>query len=305
MKKILYIIDRFFFEKISAKGFGLMRIAWASVILGSLLGSSQDIVRYYSDAGTLPHTLGGAVFRNIYRFTLLDTLTDPISVMLLWSTFVLCLLCTALGFKTRISTILSVILLASFHERNPQILNAGDNLLRAIGFILAISPSIDAFSLDRLRKKQTVPVTMSIWPYRLLLWQLIIIYLASVWEKLHAPEWINGSAIADIFHQTEYFRFSKIVADLLSTLSPALSWSWLAFELSWALLLIPTCVWNLLPERFQPRLLKRWILIVGVFFHAGIMIFMDIGAFSLVMMTGYLGLLLKEDFEGLQKFHSL
>ena len=74
-------------------------------------------------------------------------------------------------------------------ESNPRITgfvyNGGDTMLRTIGFLLMIAPEVRAFSLSRLREQWhhwkrkgsegmlQSPLTMSIWPYRLLLWQLI------------------------------------------------------------------------------------------------------------------------------------
>ncbi len=304
MKRLLTFIDRFFFEKISASGFGLMRIAWAGTILVSMLGGASDVVRYYSGVGISPISFAPFVLRNAYRFSILDTIvTDPFPVLLLWSTLLWCLFCSMLGLRTRLMTFLSFVLLCSFHERNIYILNSGDSLLRLIGFLLVITPRIDAFSLDRLQQRSLAPITMSIWPYRLLLWQFIVLYLTSLWDKLQGVMWINGGVIASVFHHMDYFRFPKIVADLLSPFSFSLTAAFLVFELSWILLLIPRKIWRFaLPGRMQNYSLKRCLLILGIFFHSGIFLFMNVGNYSFVIFAGYLGLLLAEDFDVLRNF---
>ncbi len=311
MKRLLSAIDRFFFREVSASGFGLMRIAWAASVLFMMLGSLQNVVRYYSEAGMLPKSVGYLVFRSQYRFTILHWITAPEPVILLWTAFMLCLFCMMLGIHTRLMTILSVVLLASFHERNLQIINSGDTLFQLMGFLLMISPRIDAFSLDRLRhqhhtlqrsKKFLEPVRMPIWPYRLLLWQFIIVYLASVWVKFHGHMWGSGTAIAAVFHHAIYFRFPKIIADYLTVFSPLMSRVWLYYAAAWGLLLIPQSVWFFFPKRMRKHSLKRWLLIGGTFFHACIGLFMDVGAWCIVMQVGYLGLLLDEDFEVIRKF---
>ena len=302
MKRILSLIDGFFFRKISASGFGLMRIAWAAVILVFMLGSASDVVRYWSGVGIIPTMYEHLVLRNAYRFSLLSFITDPIPVVLLWITMLWCVACSMLGIRTRLMTILSFVFLCSFQERNVYILSSGDSLLRLIGFILVIAPTIDAYSLDRLHRKNTAPATMSIWPYRLLLWQYIVIYLTSVSDKLKGELWKNGTSIAAVFHHTDFFRFPKIVADYLTPLSHTLTWSWIGYSVLWALLLIPKSTWNVFPKRLRQHSLKRFLILGGVFFHGGIFLTMDVGLFSFAMFTGYVGLLLDEDFEVIRKF---
>ncbi len=309
MKRIFAAIDGFFFRKISASGFGLMRIVWAASILFMMLGSWTDVVRYYGDSGIIPRSIWHLAFRSQYRFTVFDWITTPEPAVLLWSTFMLCLFFMMLGIHSRLMTVLSVLLLASFHERNLQIINAGDTLFQIMGWILMISPRVDSFSLDRLRHhyhtwmktgKLLPPIRSSIWAYRLLLWQLIILYLMSGWAKLHGHMWTAGTAIASTFHHTDYFRFPKIFADYLTVFSPFFSRFWLLYAPLWCLLLIPKSVWKYFPALFRRHSLKRWLLIAGAFVHACIGFFMDVGAWGIVMQVGFIGLLLDEDFTAIR-----
>lgn len=310
MKRIWNTLDGFFFRDVSASGFGLMRILWAATALAFLLGSAPDILRYWSDAGILPRNLGYLVFRNEYRFTLLDTFTDPSAVVALWCVYATVLACVMFGLWTRTMTVAAVLLMFSFHERNLQPLGGGDTLLRNIGFILMLAPEIHAFSVDRLEEqwqswktsgKFLKPLRTHIWPYRLLLWQFMIIYLTSVWDKFQGEMWLEGTSIAAIFHHTHFFRWPKEFADLLTFFSPYASPSFLIFELSWMLLLIPRELWWVLPERLKRHSLKRWILAAGIFFHGTIALLMDVGTFSFAIFTGYVGLLLDRDFVALRE----
>ncbi len=311
VNSIFSAIDGFFFRKISASGFGLMRIVWAACILFMMLGSGADTVRYYSNSGIIPRSIWHLAFRSQYRFTVLDWITAPEPVVLLWTTFMLCLFFMMLGIHSRLMTVLSVLLLASFHERNLQIINAGDTLFQIMGWILMISPRVDAFSLDRLRHqyhtwmkkgKLLPPIRSSIWAYRLLLWQLIVLYLMSGWAKLHGHMWGAGTAIASTFHHTDYFRFPKIFADYLTIVSPFFSRFWLLYAPLWGLLLIPKSVWRFFPPFFRRHSLKRWLLIGGAFVHACIGFFMDVGAWGIVMQVGFIGVLLDEDFSAMRSF---
>lgn len=302
MKRFFAFFDRFFFEEVSASGFGLMRIAWAAVAIIFMLGSAPDIVRYYSGVGILPSTLPEFIAQGPYRFTVLSSITEPLPVVLLWVTMLWCMLCTMLGVRTRLMTILSFLLLCSFQQRNTSILSSGDGLMRLLGFLLVIAPTIDAFSIDRLQQSTRKPPTMPVWPYRLLLWQFIVLYIASFTDKLRGELWLNGTAVATVFHHPAFFRYSKTIADVLTVFSLPLSWSFLLFELSWILLLVPQSALDRLPKCLSAFPLKRVILLAGIVFHGGIFFFMDVGLFSFAIFTGYLGLLLTKDFDALNTF---
>lgn len=310
MKRLVDYIHRFFFEDVSASGFGLMRIAWAATVLAFMLGGIPDIVRYYSNMGLLPPDLGHLVFRTEYRFTLLSVITDPTAVIVLWSVFVACLFFMMLGIWPRLMTVTCVLLLFSFHERNLQPLGGGDTVLRNIGFILIIAPDVRAFSLDRLEaqwkhwktKRTLLPALRThIWPYRLLLWQIIIIYVTSGWDKLQGTMWLDGTVVEAVFHHTHFTRWSMETMNSFVWLSSFASFYTIIFEYAWLLLLIPRDIWKVLPSAIRRHSMKRWLIVGGLLFHWGIFVFMDVGAFPFAMTTAYIGLLLDKDFDALKR----
>ena len=303
-------MHRFFFQEVSASGFGLMRIGWAFVVLILLLGSAGDVVRYYSELGLVPDELSSYVFRGTYRFSLLMHITDPASVIGLWVIFVLCLLCMMVGIWPRLMTIICVLLLFSFHERNLQPLGGGDTVLRNIGFILMIAPEVSAYSLSRAKLQWThwkrtgtlLPTLKThIWPYRLLLWQLIIIYLTSLWDKLQGTMWLDGTVVEAVFHHTHFFRYSREWQDALVWMSPFASFYTLILEALWIFMLVPKEVWHVLPECIRRHSFKRWLIVLALLFHWGIFVFMDVGAFPFAMSVAFTGLLLDRDFAVLKR----
>ena len=305
MRTIIRAIDRFFFAEVSASGFGLMRIAWAATALAFLLGGAPDVIRYYSEIGILPADLGHLVFRSEHRFTLLTSITTPGAVVALWSITVVSLLCMMLGIWPRLMTIASVLLLFSFQERNLQPLGGGDTVLRTVGFLLMISPEVSAFSVDRAEKQWASwqstgnflqPLRTHIWPYRLLLWQMIIIYLTSLWDKTQGTMWTDGTVVAVVLHHTHFARWPKEFMDSIIWVSPFACLYTLVFEGAWGLLLIPQKVWSKRPQWMRRFSLKRWIICGGLVFHWGIFLFMDVGSFPCAMTTAYIGLLLDDDF---------
>ncbi len=304
-------IDRFFFRRISASGFGLMRIAWAATALTFFLFQWSDVRFFFSDAGIISPELFSLSFRGEYRFTLLDTYTTPLAVFGLYLLLLSALITTMIGYRTRFSTIVAALLLFSFHERNLLPLSGGDTVLRNLGFILMIAPEIRAFSLDRARKQWKVweekkellpPLTMPVWPWRLLLWQFIVIYIASGIDKSMGTMWWDGTAVASALHHTHFARWPISVMNIVSMASPLLCSATLVFEFGWLLMLVPESIAKQLPQYMKRHAVRRSLLIGGVIFHGAIFILMDVGSFSVALMSGYLGLLLTEDFVDLRKW---
>ncbi len=304
-------LDRFLFRRISASGFGLMRMAWAATALTFLLFQWSDVSFFFSSTGIISPELYFSSFRGDYRFTLLDTYTDPVAVFGLYLLLLGSLISAIIGYRTRFSTIVAALLLFSFHERNLLPLSGGDTMLRNLGFILMIAPEIRAFSLDRARKqwkswnetKELLPpLTMSIWPWRLLLWQFVVIYIASGIDKSIGSMWWDGTAVASALHHTHFARWPMWMMDVFSVASPVIGSTILVFEFGWLLVLVPESSTRQLPQYVKRHAVRRALLLGGVLFHGGIFVLMDVASFSVAMLSGYLGLLLTEDFADLRKW---
>lgn len=299
MKRFADAIDGFFFAKRSAWPFGLMRIAWAGVTLAYFVMQWKDIGAYYTDAGFLPRDLTWLVTRQEWKLTVLSYGGDLSYVAAWYYVMLAALACAMLGIFPRTSTILSYVLVMSFHERDPMTLGGGDTVLRHVGFILMLSPGIQALSLSRLRRqyaswrknRRLLPdVTMPSWPYRLLLWQMMLIYLSSLWWKLLGDMWVDGTAVGAALHHMLFINWPYWFMNLLMPFAPAVTYATQLWEATWLLLLIPAPLWKRIPlARSLP--IKRLVMAGGLLFHGSIMVLMDVGSFPYAMFAGYLGLL--------------
>lgn len=301
MTMLLDAMNGFFFARRAAWPFGLMRIAWAGTTLAFLLMQWIDVDAYYSDGGFLPRELIPMITRDQWIFTVLQWNGDPWFARAIYSITLLSCTCCMLGIAPRVSTIASVLLLSSLHERNPMTLGGGDTVLRIIGFLLMIAPGIHALSLSRLRaqyrhwnstRSLLPPVTMPAWPMRLLLWQLIVLYGTSLWWKLLGTMWLDGTAVGAALHHPIFIRWSYDILNLLMPFAALITWATLIWEASWLLLLIPS---RLLPPSLRSGALKRFVLAGGIVFHGSIAFFMDVGSFPFALLAGYLGLLDEHD----------
>jgi hypothetical protein len=154
-------------------------------------------------------------------------------------------------------------------------------VIQIIAFYLALAPAGASLSLDRLRRAPRsfweFPARAP-WALRLMQIQLSVIYLSSVWEKLHGFTWRNGTAVAYALRLEDLQHFP--MPGFASTWAPAvalLTWGTLAAELSLGVL-----VWT------------RWrlpVLAAGVAMHIGFAYALRVGFFSAAMCVLYLAFL--------------
>ncbi len=307
-------LERFFFAKESALGIGLMRAAWGAVVLLSMGARVGNLTRYFSDSGIWPKAIEETMIR-ADRFTLLTWIREPFQVQLVFWLLMIAAFTTMIGLLPRISVIVTYVLLMSFHERNYMPLAGGDTVIRTIGFILVLAvltPGLKAFSVHRLQEQWThwkrdrtlLPgLTMPSWPRLLVTAQLTLIYVTSVIFKLYGSNWWSGSASAFPLHHDHFARFSPALFDAIPFFYPFLTWSTLLWEALWILFFIPPIAGKHLPLIRTGRF-RRWMLLLGLYFHGGILITLAVGSFSWAMFAFYFGMLKAEDFAAMRKFFS-
>ncbi len=305
-------IRLFWFRPISAAGFGMMRVAFAATTFLTMIIQAPNVQRYYGPSGILPHSMISSVMRHEWRFSLLDN-ANASMVNVLFISLLITLVLVMLGIGGRLVLGLCLILLYSFHEYGSFLLDGGDTLTRVIGFLLLLAPSYRTCTLPNLLKRlQSVSETgkdqhialrtMPIWPYRLLLWQMVCIYTFATYSKLTGPTWRSGSAIAIAIHHGHFQQVPTRVADWMSHFSPMLGYLTIMLQGSWALIIIlPILSWFGFAYRGN-RNLKRFLLLSGVILHTGILLMMNVGTFTYAVYTAYLGLLLDNDFKAIRSF---
>lgn len=302
---ILRFLDRLFFAPRSPLGFGLMRAAWGGIVFLSTCSLVADRHVFFGESGMLPPGIHETMVRGDVRFSLLDSMATPAGVDLFFAVLLVSSALMAIGMLPRITTVISVVLLWSLHERNPFVFAGGDTVLRTLGLILIVAPSLSAFSWKRARQtlrhpaeggKARAVIAVPSYAYRLLLWQLIVLYGFSLWEKMSGTMWPAGTAVEAVFHHPIFTRGPLWAINLLNPVTPFISRATLAFHALWLLMLVPKELTARLP-RFVPRIrLKRVVLLLGILFHGGIFVMLDAGDFSLAMFCAYLGLLDEDDF---------
>jgi hypothetical protein len=173
-----------------------------------------------------------------------------------------------LGWRTRLSGWIAYLTLTSLHHQNPTILNSGDVALRITLFFLACSPAGEAWSID---SRGSDPKPKSPWALRMIQFQMAFIYLSTALHKLPGTDWRDGTAVyyASRLWDFERFLFTPLFDSL--PMVKLLTWGSLALEFALGLL-----IW--IPALRMP------LILLGIGFHLGIELTMNIPWFEWVMI---------------------
>ena len=113
---------------VDLRALAMMRIGVGLLLFADLWLRAPDVVAWLTDSGVLPRDLS-MDFSNDYRWSLYWLNGSEFwasSLMVIAGIFSVMLV---LGLRTRMASVGSFILLVSLHNRNPLLLQGGDNLL--------------------------------------------------------------------------------------------------------------------------------------------------------------------------------
>jgi hypothetical protein len=225
----------------------------------------------------------------IPRINLLYGITNDTIILAFYWLTAIASLTSAFGFKTRLSTILMAVGVVSLHHRNPMLLHGGDTAMRVAACYLAVGPAGAALSLDRWwgLKKGTITGAVplvSMWPQRLMQFNVSLIYFTTMWAKWFGGLWKSGDATWYPARLNEFDRF--YVPPFLDNYPMVKVTTYGTLFVEFAL---GTLVW------FKP--LRKWVLLAGIGLHSFIEYSMNIPMFAVVMVSLYLSFYEGEEVE--------
>ncbi|WP_329128273.1 HTTM domain-containing protein [Streptomyces caniferus] len=191
-----------------------------------------------------------------------------------------------LGWKTRAMTVLHYIFLWSLQQRNPMLLDGGDNATVIVLVFFVFVDSGARFSLDaRLRRRKKAQPDAESMRYRIgsllhhagllgAILQVCTIYLVSGMYKVQGERWQNGTALYYILRVGEFGwpGVNHLVYEH-ATLVVAMSYATVFFQLAFVFLLLK-------------RSLRPFAVTCGVLLHLGIAVYMSgLLTFSLTMIA--------------------
>ena len=259
----------------------LFRIVFGLLLFNWFWQLYPNLGAFFTDEGMLPRR--SLLEFHPVRITLLNAVGEWWAVTIFWVASLVIATMVTIGYRTRLACVLAFVAVSSFQWRNPLILDGSDFVFRPVPLWLAFAAAGERFSLDAaLRRARGDLPTGRGWalPVRLLEIQYAWIYLATGIEKLAGPAWRNGTAT--YFALQLKHTFGRAWADFLvrePLLVRAQTWGTLFVELAF------------LPLVFAP-VLQRYARLLAVALaaglHVGIALFMNVGNFPIVMLSGLL-----------------
>ena len=284
--------NRFWFGLISARPLGVFRIVFGLMVLAHLALLTVDLDHWYTDVGLLRGN-EARLAAGPLRFSPLQWVQDPISVRCVFVALAGVAVAFALGWRTRIMSILLYLGLLSLYHRNISTNCGPDMLMMISSFYLMLSPCGAAVSLDARReaRRRGTPAEPLIvpWAQRLLQIQLCLIYFATAVYKCSGTTWLGGTAIHYVLFNHEVGQFNFEWLGGYPLVISMLTHTGLVVEFALAFLL-----W------FRPS--RKGIALAGLALHAGIIPLVNVPLFGEQMTALYLVFLDPDELDGLLRF---
>jgi hypothetical protein len=281
--------NTFWFRPTSARPLGAFRVVVGVLVLAHLALLSVDLDYWLTDRGLLvgdeARAMGGPL-----RHSPLQWVQDPVSVRAFVAATAAVAALFTVGWRTRVTGVLLYLGLLSIHHRNIPTNCGPDNLLLVLVFYLMLAPSGAAYSLDArraARRRGTLAEPLIVpWAQRLIQLQLCLIYLNTALIKCNGSTWMGGTALHYVLNNPEVGRFDFSALGAYPILVNLLTHAALFSEFALAFLL-----W------FRPT--RRWVALLGLGLHGGVLFFVNVPLFGELMTTCYLTFLDPDELDAL------
>ncbi len=131
---------------LDVRSLAVVRVCLGAIVLADLAIRAGDLAVFHADSGLLPRAAWLAAYPK--TFSLYAASGSPLFTGALFALQALAALGLIVGFRTRLMTFATWLLVTSLQARNPAILQAGDALLGLLLFWGMFVPLGAAFSLD-------------------------------------------------------------------------------------------------------------------------------------------------------------
>jgi hypothetical protein len=259
---------------------GVIRILTGLMLLYTHAVWGLALHDFFAAEGWISRDLIDVLPTNQYAFSIW-WLIPPGWLWAAYAAFMLVLAFFTVGLWTRVTSLLSFLVLISFVNRVPEALFGLDKINSVLTFYLTVGPSGSAVSLDQWLARQRrrgqplapEPSVAAHFTLRLLQVHMCIIYFFAGISKLQGLAWWNGRAMWLALGNLEY---------------QSVDMTWLAWH-PWAINFLThfTVLWELsFPVLVWVPLLRPLVLAGAVVLHLGIGACMGLWTFSLVMLIG-------------------
>jgi hypothetical protein len=191
-----------------------------------------------------------------------------------------------LGILPRLSAAVTYLWVLSYSLTAPTALTGFDAILRVVGFVLLISPMPKTWTVfGRTNQNDEAP---PVYGLRLAQWQLMLIYVCTVWMKAPDPFWRNGEAVT-YFEMSMFARAPSSLMAHHERLGAVFTYGTLLTEVS-----VPFLLWM--------RKTRGLGVFLGVSLHIGIALTSKLALFTLSILPLYLAFFETGDFDRIASF---
>lgn len=177
---------------LDVRALGLMRIGVGLILLVDLFIRGSSIIAFFTDEGFLPVEVLKTYSFNPYHFSLHAWSGELWWQVLLFILNTISVILLILGYRTRVITLICWVFLVSLQNRNPLILQSGDDLLRLLLFWGFFLPWGERYSVKKTSTVAGQYFSLANIGYMLL---ACSVYFFSALLKT-SPEWTSeGTAI--------------------------------------------------------------------------------------------------------------
>jgi hypothetical protein len=180
------------------RSLAVFRIGLALVVIADLFIRFADARALYSDEGVLPRTALIEQISNPWYWSINLISGQPLIQQLLFIFAIFIALLMLIGYRTKLAIIATWAMIISIHNRNPALVFAGDDTLRAILFWSMFLPLGACYSMDSALNTSSKPLPKRFLSFATvaLMVQLSFIYMLSAWFKHQSPIWSQeGNAV--------------------------------------------------------------------------------------------------------------
>ena len=220
---------------IDPRALAAFRVALGVVLLVDLALRARNLTAFYTDAGVLPRATLAEAYPLAARLSLHAVSGEARAVALLFLVAAAAAAALAVGYRTRVATAVSLVLLASLQARNPFVLNAGDTLLLQLLGAGLLCPLGARWSVDAVRRRgasepagSSAPGLVAGPAAALPLTLVVVVYVSNAVVKLRGTTWPAGEAVGRVFRLTYLHGPLGGLVPEWSPLLSAATYGWLA-----------------------------------------------------------------------------
>lgn len=276
-------------ENIQAKTIAFFRMLVGGLLFVFYLLRFLNFETYYGEEGFLPISKLGIydLGFNYYILDYVQMIQSELFFYLLHIGFLVLLAALTIGVLPRWTTAVTFLIHVLFLHRNPLINYGVDFYATSFLFYLCFIQHSIFFSVKCSKKPLDLVSSVG---FRLLQIQFVVAYAYAGFEKLKGQTWWEGKAVWNTLINTQIASFD---------------FSWMShFPFIIAVLSFLTIIYEIYaPVAFFNDKSRRLWLFLGLGFHLGIFVTMNIPFFGLIMAIGLLIFVKDEELNALLKFY--